>query len=132
MLQRWVNVDFDFFVLSLLVNYYQTPACPNLYSEDTSFQGTFALVLRVSSKIIEVSLYKSSALTTWPLYLCIELTSPSLDSSHNHIVSYIPRTHITENLQYLHEASDPILDLVQLGFYLLAIFCLHTAFYFTL
>ena len=81
---------------------------------------------------IEVSLYKSSALSTWPLHLCIELTSPSLDSWHNHIVSYIPRTHITDNLQYLHEASDQILDLVHLGFYLLAIFCLHTAFYFTL
>lgn len=121
MSQRWVYDDFDFFVLSLLVNYYQTPACPlfrgHLFSRDTCLGPKGVLW-------IEISLYKSSALTTWPL---------SLDSSHNHIVSYIPRTHnITETLQYLHEASDQILDLVHLGFYLLAIFCLHTAFYFTL
>ena len=55
------------------------------------------------------SLFKSSALTAQPLYLCIELTPPSLASSHNYIVSYIPvgfamyffvtRTHITEKLK---------------------------------
>ena len=101
------------------------------------------------------SLFKSSALTAQPLYLCIELTPPSLASSHNHIVSYIPvgfamyffvtRTYITEKLKKnvlsLLSFSVPPWSfwpdfgsrlLFHLGVYILDIFCLHTSFYFTL